>query len=146
MAIATITSQSIPGDAHAATRSEPAARCRGGPQDPDLGGPTELPPGAVAPVVTNDGAPVEVIVKLAPGAVRAGSPGHAAVHEIARRLLVELAPLYGPTTDPELASYAVAHIAPASAELVVQELLACDGVEGAYVKPPGEPPERSTRA
>jgi hypothetical protein len=47
------------------------------------------------------------------------------------------------TSDPELATYFVAHVDPEGLDGVIETLAGCDGVEGAYPKPRGEPPERT---
>ena len=82
--------------------------------------------------------PVDVIVKLA-----------LAPPEAARRSLkacasaagVELAPLHGETSDPELASYFVASVASHTADALAARLRSCPGVEAAYAKPAGAPPD-----
>ena len=53
-----------------------------------------------------------------------------------------LTPLHPSSTDPELASYLVGYVETAALEGVLERLRRCDGVEGAYAKPRGEPPER----
>jgi hypothetical protein len=81
----------------------------------------------------------ELIVKLAPSA----EPDRIRTH--ANGLGVELEPLHPGTDDPELASYLVARVDPEGASGVAERLMRIDGVDGAYVKPGGAPPERSTR-
>jgi hypothetical protein len=96
----------------------------------------------------NDGpvsAEVEVVVKLSPEAAVRDSAEQRAVQARANQLGVPLAPLHPSATDPELASYAVAHVDEAAAEDVIGQLLHFDGVEAAYAKAPGTPPERSAR-
>jgi hypothetical protein len=88
---------------------------------------------------------VELVVKLTPDAAVHDSPEQRALQERANQLGVPLAPLHPSATDPELASYAVAHVDEAAAEDVIGELLRFDGVEAAYAKAPGTPPERSTQ-
>jgi hypothetical protein len=83
---------------------------------------------------------VEVIVKLAPAGVERGTAEHRAVQECATRLGISLELLHPGTSDPNLATFAVAHVRPDDAQTVVRQLMQCDGVEGAYAKPPGEPP------
>jgi hypothetical protein len=87
---------------------------------------------------------VEVIVKLTPDAAVQDSPEHRALEARAKQLGVPLAPLHPSATDPELTAYAVAHVDEAAAEDVIGQLLDCDGVEAAYAKAPGAPPERSS--
>lgn len=62
------------------------------------------------------------------------------MRECLARLGVALEPLHSSSTDPELATYAVTHVDEADAPTVISHLNACDGVEGAYLKPRGEPP------
>ena len=83
---------------------------------------------------------VEVIVKLAPEAMQAGSQSQLAVQACLARLGIATKPLHETTSDPELASYLVAHVAPSAVPVMIAELLACRGVDAAYAKPPGEPP------
>jgi hypothetical protein len=83
---------------------------------------------------------VEVIVKLAPAGALRESSEHRAVQECATRLGIALELLHPGTSDPNLATFAVAHVSPEHAQTVVRKLMECDGVEGAYAKPPGEPP------
>jgi hypothetical protein len=74
--------------------------------------------------------PVEVIVRLT----------SAEAQECAKRLGIVLERLHPGTSDPELATYAVAHVSSDTAEAIIADLRNCDGVEGAYAKPRGEPP------
>ena len=90
-----------------------------------------------------EAAGIEVIVKLTPEAAAPESPEHEAVRARVAELGIPLAPLHPSTSDPDLAAYAVARVDPAAANAVVEQLLGCDGVEGAYAKAPGTPPERS---
>ena len=83
---------------------------------------------------------VEVIVKLAPAAAQANTTQARAVHACLASLGVALEPLHPSVTDPELATYAVTHVDEADAQAVIRQLNACEGVEGAYAKPRGEPP------
>jgi hypothetical protein len=62
------------------------------------------------------------------------------VGECLASLGIALEPLDPSSTDPELATYAVTHVDEAHAPTVISQLNDCDGVEGAYVKPRGEPP------
>jgi hypothetical protein len=82
----------------------------------------------------------EVIVKLVvteqAGAERQRLDG------CARDLGVSLTPLHPGTTDRELASYFVASVDSDQAERITSGLRRCPGVDAAYVKPAGEPPER----
>ena len=80
----------------------------------------------------------ELIVKLAPAVEPASIRTHA------NGLGVELSPLHPGTSDPELASYLVGQVDPEGARGVAERLMRVDGVESAYVKPGGAPPERST--
>jgi hypothetical protein len=82
--------------------------------------------------------PVDIIVKLAP------APPDAARRSLdtcARAAGVALAPLHGETSDPELSSYFVASVAPDAADALVARLRACPGVDAAYTKPVGAPPD-----
>jgi hypothetical protein len=85
---------------------------------------------------------IELIVKLSPEAAAAESPEYKRLHAHAAQLGVALAPLHPATSDPDLATYAVAHVDAAAANAVIEQLRRCAGVEGAYAKPPGAPPER----
>jgi hypothetical protein len=82
--------------------------------------------------------PVDVIVKLAPASPDAAL---SSLEACARAAGVELAPLHGGTSDPELASYYVASVAPHTADALAARLRACPGVEAAYAKPAGAPPD-----
>ena len=82
----------------------------------------------------------DVIVKLAPAAIVRESPAHRAVQSCASGLGISLEPLHPSESDSELSSYFIAHVDPAAVGTVVERLLHCDGVEGAYHKPKGEPP------
>ena len=84
--------------------------------------------------------PIEVVVKLVPIAAEQQSPAYRAVQECAARIGVSIHPLYPSTSDPELSTYFIAHVDQAVSSSVVEQLLACEGVEGAYAKPRGEPP------
>jgi hypothetical protein len=86
-------------------------------------------------------AAIEVIVKLTREAAVPESRQHRALQALVAELGVPLAPLHPSATDPDLASYAVAQVDPVAANSVVEQLRRCDGVEGAYAKPQGEPPE-----
>jgi hypothetical protein len=88
---------------------------------------------------------VELVVKLTPDAAVPDSPERRALHERANQLGVPLAPLHPSATDPELASYAVANVDEAAVDDVIGQLLRFDGVEAAYAKARGTPPERSTQ-
>lgn len=90
--------------------------------------------------VSNMNAPVELIVKLAPAAVEPGSPGHRAVQACVTRAGVSIKPLHQSTSESELATYFIAHVDPAKIEHIVEQLLACEGVDSAYAKPRGKPP------
>jgi hypothetical protein len=85
----------------------------------------------------------EVIAKLTPEAAASGTSEHRAVQSRAAELGVSLEPLHPSASDPELSTYFVVHVDPVSRQRVVEQLLGLDGVEGAYAKPRGEPPEGS---
>jgi hypothetical protein len=85
---------------------------------------------------------IELIVKLAANAARANSPARRSIDACASALGVSLAPLHPSTSDRELATYFVARVDRDALDAVVARLLGCEGIEGAYAKPPGEPPER----
>ena len=88
----------------------------------------------------SDATAVEVIVKLAvPADPGESSVAERSVHACAGELGLTLEPLYG-SSRSELDGFLVGHVDPGSAHGVVERLLACPGVEGAYVKPRGEPP------
>lgn len=84
--------------------------------------------------------PVELIVKLAPAAAAPGSPGHLAVQACMAEAGVSIEPLHQSTSESELAAYFIAHVDPAKIENIVEQLLACEGVDSAYAKPRGKPP------
>ena len=86
--------------------------------------------------------PVELIVKLAPAAVEPGSPEHLAVRTCVARTGISITPLYQSASESELATYFVAYVNPAVIDNIIEQLLACEGVEGAYQKPRGETPLR----
>jgi len=96
--------------------------------------PSPIPRGTVVPI--------EVIVKLAPAAAVSGSPARRAVDACVADLDVALAPLHPSTTDRELATFLVAQVEPGTLDAALSRLRRCAGVEGAYPKPPGEPPGR----
>jgi hypothetical protein len=87
-----------------------------------------------------DQAPVEVIVKLVPEAAAPASPAHRALQACAARIGVSLQPLHPSTLDPELATYFITHVDPAALSGILEQLLKCEGVDGAYPKPRGEVP------
>jgi hypothetical protein len=76
----------------------------------------------------------EVVVKLGRGATADVVMARAAELDVA------LGPLHPGAADAELASYLTGQVDDAAADGVIQRLLRCDGVEGAYVKPAGAPP------
>ena len=86
-----------------------------------------------------------VLSPTAAGALR----GHALESEDSRDVLaaaeelgIQLLPLHAEGDDPSLATYFEAEAAdPHRAEQIIERLLRCRAVEGAYVKPPGEPPD-----
>ena len=83
---------------------------------------------------------VEVIVKLTSAGAQRDSPAHQQLQDCTQRLGIVLERLHPGTSDPELATYAVAHVTPDTAETVLANLRNCDAVDGAYAKPRGEPP------
>ena len=83
----------------------------------------------------------EVIVKLT-AAAASSEPARQPVDACAAKLGVKLTRLHPSTTDPELSTYFAAHVDAAAVDRVVERLLTCEGVEGAYRKPRGEPPRR----
>jgi hypothetical protein len=91
---------------------------------------------------------IEVIVKLAPAMTQASSPARRSLDSCISELGVSLTPLYAPgpddppSDDQDLATYFVVHIESSRADDVIDRLLRCEGVEGAYAKARGEPPER----
>jgi hypothetical protein len=88
----------------------------------------------------SDATAVEVIVKLAaPADPGESSVAERSVHACAGELGLTLEPLYG-SSRSELDGFLVGRVDAGSAHGVVERLLACPGVEGAYVKPRGEPP------
>jgi hypothetical protein len=82
--------------------------------------------------------PIDVIVKLAPAPPDAA---RRSLEACARAAGAPLAPLHGATSDPELASYFVASAAPDIADALAARLRSCPGVEAAYAKPVGAPPD-----
>ena len=83
----------------------------------------------------------EVIVKLTPAAASA-EPARRSVDACAANLGVKLTRLHPSTADSELSTYFATQVDAAAVDRVVERLLACEGVEGAYRKPRGEPPRR----
>jgi hypothetical protein len=69
---------------------------------------------------------------------------HPHVRNCVRTLGVSLEPLFPATSDTELLTYFVARVESAAATGIIEQLLRCDDVEGAYVKPKGVAPERNT--
>lgn len=82
----------------------------------------------------------EVIIKLAPGALPANSPGHRALQSCAAGIGVSIQPLHPSTSDPELSTYFVAHVDRAALSSLIDQLRRCEGVVGAYAKERGEAP------
>ncbi len=80
----------------------------------------------------------DVIVKLASLDLSARRAADACIADLG----IALTPLHPSTSDAELASYLVTQIDSASQDEVIERLRRCPGVEGAYVKPQGEPPGR----
>jgi len=73
---------------------------------------------------------VEVIVQLA-----ASAGGARALRTVEERTRLRLERLHPDTVDPELAKFATTRVARSSVESVIDLLMACAGVEAAYVKP-----------
>jgi hypothetical protein len=84
--------------------------------------------------------PIEVIVKLL--ATAANEPDRRALDDCAGALRISIAPLHPGTTDRDLASYFVTFVEAPALDDVLARLRRCPGVDGAYAKPAGEPPER----
>jgi hypothetical protein len=74
---------------------------------------------------------VEIIVKLAPHAT-AGSAAHEAMLQCARNMGVAL--------EPTIDTYHAALVPKEKATDALEQLRRCEGVEAAYAKPRGEPP------
>jgi hypothetical protein len=83
---------------------------------------------------------VEVIVKLTRGGAQPDGEEHHAVWACAARLGMSLDLLHPAISDQELATYAVTHVSWDAAASVADQLRHCDGIEGAYIEPAGEPP------
>ena len=86
--------------------------------------------------------PTEVIVKLTPAATALGAEARRSLDQCVRDFGISITPLHPGTFDPDLATYFVATVAMDSLDDVLERLRRCPGVEGAYAKPAGEPPER----
>lgn len=84
----------------------------------------------------------QVIVKLGPDTAAAGVPARRALDACAAELGVSLTPLHPSTSDLDLATYFVADVEGSVLDRTLDRLRRCAGVEGAYAKPRGEPPER----
>ncbi len=82
----------------------------------------------------------EVIAKLTPEVAESGTQHRLLKSEAAQRG-VSLQPLHPGTSDPDLATYYIARGDSAGLQDVIDQLLGLEGVEGAYKKPRGEPPE-----
>lgn len=90
--------------------------------------------------MTSSSSSVEVIVKLKAASAEGRSTAYRCVQAEAADCGVLIKPLHPETTDPELASFYVGRVAVSQLDRFSRRLLACEGVEGAYGKPPGEPP------
>ncbi len=88
--------------------------------------------------------PVELVVKLTPAAATADSPQERSVRALMAELHAPLEPLHPSASDDELATWFVAHVAADEVDGALDRLSGCDGVDGAYAKPGGEPPEQHT--
>jgi hypothetical protein len=86
-----------------------------------------------------DDATVELVVKLAPAGARSEA-AHNALLACATDLGIGFEPVDRSTADSELAGYHVAHVTRAVATRAIERLRQCDGVEAAFTKPRGEPP------
>lgn len=86
---------------------------------------------------------IEVIVKLTPEAAAPNTKAHRDVQDYAARIGISLEPLHPSTCDPELTTYFIAHVDAAGLGSIVEQLLAFEGVDGAYPKGRGEAPGRS---
>jgi hypothetical protein len=85
---------------------------------------------------------IDVIVKLAQSARASDSSARRAIDACVADFGVTVEPLHPSTDDPELGSYLIAHVNADALDEVVARLRRCADVEGAYAKPPGEPPGR----
>lgn len=90
--------------------------------------------------VVTDAKRIELIIKLSPVAARSGSPEYLALQDCLVEAGISISPLGKSAADQELATYFVAHVDPLRREHIIDQLLACPGVESAYTKPRGEPP------
>ena len=84
--------------------------------------------------------PVEVIVICEGVSAGAAMQPSQSVRDCIGRLGLAIHPLHPLTADPDLAKYFVAQLNPAAVDTAIEQLLRCDGVEGAYAKPQGEAP------
>ena len=86
------------------------------------------------------GTQVEVVVKVAGAAGDEQSPANQAVQACAARLGIQLEAVHLPGSGPESGVYFTGMVNPAVLDSAIEQLLRCDGVEGAYAKPRGEAP------
>ncbi len=90
--------------------------------------------------MTGPAASMEVIIKLKAASTEALATAHGCVQSVAADFGVLIEPLHPGTTDPALAFFLVSRVALSQLDRFSRRLLACEGVEGAYGKPAGEPP------
>jgi hypothetical protein len=84
-------------------------------------------------------ATVELVVKLSPAAAP-GSAAHKALLARAADLGIALEPVNRSEPASELGTYHVALVTPETAARAIERLQQCDGVEAAFTKSRGEPP------
>ena len=92
-------------------------------------------------MTTNQPSPVELIIKLTPAAAHPDSVEYRCVQAAAATFDTFIQPLHPSTSDPELATFYFARVAPSTLDELIRRLLACEGVEGAYGKAAGKPPK-----
>jgi len=84
---------------------------------------------------------MELIVKFKSDAAVPNTAAHRAIHACAAGLGIALQPMHPHTDDPELSSYYLAQVPdPTAISHIAEELLRCEGVEGAYQKAGGQLP------
>lgn len=87
-----------------------------------------------------EAATVEVVVQLSPTASR-GGPQHQALLACAAGFGIGLQPLVASASGSALDTYHVGQVAVARAADAVERLRQCDGVDAAYTKARGQPPQ-----
>jgi len=90
--------------------------------------------------MNSGGGLVEVVVKVDRASAEAQSPANLSFHACAARLGVKFEAIHLPGSGPESGTYFTAKVDPAALDHVIEELLHCDGVEGAYAKRRDEAP------